>query len=362
LTPDDVAASAKLSTAQLWHIANHIEACFQPPKPCWIRGKVRTIDRLKKHLKPPFKRIGAFLDANFPTHPAAHGGVKGRSAVTSARLHLGARFIVTRDVRKCFDSITRPMVLDALRGLSFRPDTAKLLSWLFAFPDRLPTGSPLSPRALNLFFKSLDQNVASQSGRKHWKYGRLYDDLLLSGRRTAEAPLCGSLLEQEIERSGLAVSEKKKAKLGLQTSAKVQYVHGLIVNSRRGVRISSKQAQTASALADAYVHGARRVAPLSLAPLAARRLQLHGWICTFRQAEFSPWEHLNRQLETGDRLVNARLRAAGLVPRRGKWWVVSYGPNRTTIHDEPRRLKNAWLRRQASPGRSVCTGPGGTAA
>ena len=56
----------------------------------------------------------------------------------------------------------------------------------------------------------------------------------------------------------------------------------------------------------------------------------------FRQAEFSPANHIWRMLSSADMNVLRMLVSKGLYPNKNKWWIV----NKT--RNEPERLLRLW--------------------
>lgn len=328
LTPATIAKGMGISEVHLWWLAHHIDRLYKPRRKQLIKGKARPIDPPTPWLKRTLRKLHRFLQKSFPPHRAVHGGAKGRSCVTAANVHKGRPFLIARDVDNCYPSVTTEMEKQTLLCQGFRADTAHILSLVLTRQDIIPHGAPTSSDALNLYLSESDRRLARTMIRRGARYSRTYDDMVVSTRRVETVDALGAVLEIEIARRGLRVSEKKRRHHGLQLPHQVQTVHGLVVNNPRGIGLTLEQQQRALRVGEEYVGAARCVSPESLEPVAYKRQQLFGWINYSRQVRFGPAKHLARLLGQGDRLVGRRLRLNG-VTRTKKWWVCSPQRNRT---------------------------------
>ncbi len=148
------------------------------------------------------------LLAPIPVHPAAHGFVAGRSAITGAVVHAGADVVITLDLEHFFSSITAGRIWGVLRAAGYPEPVAHLLAGLTTHvspvsalrsmpsgPDpsrdfrlrrrlaapHLPQGAPSSPQLANLVAYSLDRRIDAYSRAAGIRYTRYADDLTLSG-------------------------------------------------------------------------------------------------------------------------------------------------------------------------------------
>ena len=343
VSPEHLAGAMGLSVDRLWAFARHIDACYKPRRKQWDGKKHRLIDPLYKTPKRLLKRLHRFFQRNRLSHPSAHGGVRGRSCFSSAHIHVGRRFIWTRDVEDCYPSISPDAMLRQLHTLGFRHDAAKVLAMLFTYRGGVPQGSPVSGDALNLFFWNLDQLLASSAGRVGLGYSRNADDFVLSGNKRDNGETVVARLEQELGSLGLKVNEKKKRKSGLQTSSEERLVHSISVSKPRGTSISRMQTKEALNLAGNYVAACRSITADSLQAVSAKRYKLTGWMYYCRQAEFGPARAVRQQLDAGDRHVLKKLRAVEISSKKNKWWIVDLKHQR----NEPKRLATIWHRRQS---------------
>ena len=193
-----------------------------------------------------------------PVHPAAHGFVRGRSAVTHARTHVGAESVVCLDLRSFFSSISVARVNGLFRGLGYPEAVAWALACLCTHPTpvrvlagmppggttsgrawaraslqqrHLPQGAPTSPALANLACVTLDQRLAGLAGAAGLTYSRYADDLTFSGARGSAGRLVfavGTIARDE----GFDLNP---AKTRVRSATERQEVTGLVVNDQLGV-------------------------------------------------------------------------------------------------------------------------------
>lgn len=193
-----------------------------------------------------------------PVHPAVHGFVRGRSAVTHARSHVGADAVVCLDLRSFFASITAARVDGLFRSLGYPEAVAWALTCLCthqtpvfalsAMPDggsaggrtwlraalrtrHLPQGAPTAPALANLVCFSLDRRLAGLAGAVGLTYSRYADDLTFSGPPVDARRLVSSVATV-VRDEGFALNP---AKTRTRSKGQRQEVTGLVVNERLGV-------------------------------------------------------------------------------------------------------------------------------
>ncbi|MER2561558.1 MAG: reverse transcriptase family protein [Myxococcaceae bacterium] len=193
-----------------------------------------------------------------PFHSAAHGGVRGRSAVTHASLHSGRRIVAQFDLADFFPSITfkrvfgffvalgyrRPLARDlaaltttstpsaqlALRDLHSGADRVVFHQLVMRLRERhLPQGAPTSPALANHLAFMLDQRLSEAATSMGLTYSRYVDDLAFSGDVCVSLPRLERLVESIVLSEGFALRHRKSR---LQTSATRQRVTGLVVNEK----------------------------------------------------------------------------------------------------------------------------------
>jgi len=116
-----------------------------------------------------------------------HSGVKGRSHVTNARIHIGDKPIVKLDIRRFFPSIDVPRVRRFFsRQMNCAAPVSDLLTRLCTFRGHVPIGSRMSQHLAYFAARPMLEDLHRLSIR----YGVLFtcyvDDLSFSG--TAATP------------------------------------------------------------------------------------------------------------------------------------------------------------------------------
>jgi hypothetical protein len=111
-----------------------------------------------------------------------HSGVRGRSYVTSARLHVGTLAMAKADIKSFFPSVRQTDIYQffAVR-LQCAPDIAGRLAKLCSFQERLPTGSPLSQILAFLAFQPMFDEIAAMARSAGLRLTLYVDDIVVSG-------------------------------------------------------------------------------------------------------------------------------------------------------------------------------------
>nr|WP_231127231.1 reverse transcriptase family protein [Motilibacter aurantiacus] len=196
--------------------------------------------------------------ARVPVHPAAHGYVPGRSAVTNAAAHVGAAVVVSLDLEAFFSSLSAGRAYGVLRTAGYPEPVAHLLTALCTnavpvhvlrgLPDsvpvdvrfrlrralatpHLPQGAPTSPTLANLCAHALDRRLAGYAAAAGVTYTRYADDLTFSGGPglLRAAPALVTAVRRIAAAEGHRVNV---AKTRVRSSAQRQVVTGLVVNER----------------------------------------------------------------------------------------------------------------------------------
>jgi hypothetical protein len=340
LSIECLAEKMKVQKDFLWLLARDTTVMYKPTRKQKKSGGFgyRDIDAPKKQYKPLLRKMAKILSACIPPHPAAHGGVLGRSSFTSARRHCGAKFITTRDIKACYPSLTQDKLFRAFLSLGASVAFAKFLSAVMTVHGRVPQGGHLSSLAVNLYFARMDEHFTMNSIQQHGAFTRLTDDFVVSAPNRQIAIKFGNEIDQAVFNKGLEINEKKREKRGLLSGDSIKEIHSLVVNSRRGVRPKRDHLKKALGLATYYARFARSARPEDVPYLADLRSRVAGMMYYFRQAEFSPANHIRRMLYNADTNVLRMLVSKGLYPHKNKWWVVHKTRN------EPLRLLRLWQR------------------
>jgi RNA-directed DNA polymerase len=263
-TPGELAAWLDLSIEQLDWLADqrrghrrsistrlqHYHYAFVPK----ASGPPRLIEAPKPRLKAIQRRILDEILGKVPVHPAAHGFVAGRSAVTNAHLHAGEAFVLCLDLKAFFPTLRMARIHGIFRTLGYPWAVARLLTGLCSTetpmalfarlpaasrPDwplqalycsrHLPQGAPTSPCLANLAAWQLDRRLAGLARRIGVRYTRYADDLSFSGdhKIAARLPSLQRGVEQIVSDEGFALNP---AKTRIMRAGQRQQVTGIVVN------------------------------------------------------------------------------------------------------------------------------------
>jgi len=227
LTVELLAGSVDVPLNQLWAFARSESLRCKPARIKVVRGKRRLIDPPTYDFKRVGRRVHRFFKKNFPPNATVHGGAPGRSCVTAARLHLGKRVVLARDIKDCYPSITRTALKKSLIRSGFRRDVAILLSMLMTVAGRVPHGSPISSDALNLYCRAMDRRLLRARRRLNVPISRTYDDITSSTDNYSLGKQVARIIEDAILGQGFEINERKRRKHGVQLSSRAQHVHSL---------------------------------------------------------------------------------------------------------------------------------------
>lgn len=153
-----------------------------------------------------------------------HGYVRGRSTLTNASKHAGAKVLLCADIIDFFSTVTDARVQGVLESLGINLSLSPLLAKFLTIDGSLPLGLHASPLIANLVCKSLDVKLSELASTKDATYTRYSDDLTFSSSKDVPSQIdVSGVLESE----GFALSPGKYriSKLGQS-----HYVTGLSVS------------------------------------------------------------------------------------------------------------------------------------
>jgi hypothetical protein len=162
-----------------------------------------------------------------------HGGVKGRSPLTNARLHVGKAAVLNFDIKQFFPSVKPSYVYKTFyEQLRFPADVAHWLTKLVVFKGQLPQGAPTSTVVANLVILPLCRRLELLASKHSSDYGQFVDDGTFSGPLYLKN--LRSLIERIIRQEGFQASPKPH-KRKTRYYWEEQVVNGVRVNKRIGV-------------------------------------------------------------------------------------------------------------------------------
>ena len=201
--------------------------------PAWIRaseysyfripkksGSYRKIHAPRSPLKEIQTTLNVLLQAVFTPSAHAYGFVEGRNVRDNAVIHVGQTCIYNIDLEDFFPSLTKKMLLEAMRReLSDRivsDEVIRLICAICTAPadgwtESLPQGAPTSPVLSNIVLKRLDGQLAAIAEKAGYRYSRYADDITFSHSHDIRriSPSWRERIESAIEDYGLRINESK---------------------------------------------------------------------------------------------------------------------------------------------------------
>ncbi len=210
-------------------------------------GTPRLISAPKPDLKKAQRWIMREVTEHLPVHGAAHGFLVGRSILTNAQVHAGARILVKLDIRGFYPTVTWRRVKGLLRRAGLGEQVATLMALLATEspreevqthgktyfvatgPRSLPQGAPTSPSITNALCLRLDSRLSGLAKKLGCRYTRYADDLAFSWHGDTKADI-GNLIHAVtalVKAEGFAIHPKKTR---VMRKGARQQLTGMIVN------------------------------------------------------------------------------------------------------------------------------------
>jgi hypothetical protein len=255
---NDVDALAKaigMSVAKMRWLAFHRDVDSGTHYRRWLvpkrDGTPRLISAPKPDLKAAQRWIARQVTEHLPVHGAAHGFLVGRSILTNAVGHAGAKVVVKMDIRGFYPTVTWRRVKGLLRRAGLGEQVSTLMALLATEspreevvthgrtyfvatgPRSLPQGAPTSPSITNALCLRLDARLSGLARKLDCRYTRYADDMTFSWHGDAKADI-GNLIHAVsaiVKAEGFAIHPKKTR---VMRSGARQSVTGLVVNQAPG--------------------------------------------------------------------------------------------------------------------------------
>jgi hypothetical protein len=151
--------------------------------------------------------VSRYILLKIPVSECAHGFVQGRSIVTNATQHLGARAVLRIDIKDFFPTIGLPRVLSLFQSLGYNTRASYALARACLLDNKLPQGAPTSPTIANLVVHRMDRRLAALAATADLSYSRYADDLVFSGKSISNT--FGSIVSQVIRSEGFELNPDK---------------------------------------------------------------------------------------------------------------------------------------------------------
>lgn len=206
-TIEELAHLLAVSPGDISHIVSRLGSHYRPRKRNKKDGSVRVLNVPNEQLMLLQRKINAHVLNDVPLLSCVYGGVRDKSILDCAQLHVNQKVVHTMDIANFFGTVNPRMVRTVFERIRFRQDAAALLTRLTTFDGQLPQGAPTSTPLANLVLLKLDRRFMHLAEIHDFKYTRWVDDLSFSGGHRLLK--LRSLLKRVVEDEGFAVSETK---------------------------------------------------------------------------------------------------------------------------------------------------------
>jgi RNA-directed DNA polymerase len=169
--------------------------------------KIRKIEPSHALLKSIQSKILKNILEKIELLPCVQGGVKSKSNIDNARLHLGKKYHLCTDLKDFFPSVSHHKVFKMFRNRCFSNEIAGLLTKLTTFKGKLPQGTPTSTYIANLILYETDLALLEFCARNEIVYSRYVDDLVFSSQ--SDFKIIQDEIFNIINESGFKRSQKK---------------------------------------------------------------------------------------------------------------------------------------------------------
>lgn len=213
-------------------------------------GGMRHIAAPKTQLKMAQRQILEQILQNLKISDMAHGFIKSRSVLTSAKTHnTSPDLLINIDLENFFPTITFERVRGLYQSLGYSGYIASLLAMICTYCERmpveikgetkyvktservLPQGSPASPMITNIICHRMDKRINGLCKKLGLTYTRYADDMSFSYIGDTENIAIGSFLNsiaKIIEEEGFHI---KKEKTHILRKNNRQYITGIVINN-----------------------------------------------------------------------------------------------------------------------------------
>ena len=213
-----------------------IAIAFEKVNKSYVEKKIKKKDSSFRILHVPrydLKKIqkSIYLKLLKKIHlpSCAHGGISNRSIITNAQCHIGKDWVVNIDIKKFFDNVHYPHILEVFKSLGCSENVAKILTRLTTYKRSLPQGAITSPCLSNLVLFNLDKRFVLLCAKNGLMYTRYFDDITISGNKRVISERMKKAYTEIIKTEGYAINYKKSWKFFNKDED--QIVNGLLVNN-----------------------------------------------------------------------------------------------------------------------------------
>jgi len=160
--------------------------------------------------------------------PFSTGFEKGQSIKDNANPHVGSNFMLNIDLQDFFDNIQANKIFTVFSSLGYNSTISSALTKICCYKNRLPQGSPASPKLANLVCIKLDYRIHGYTGRRGIIFTRYADDITLSAQTLKKIENARYFLTSIIPTEDMIVNYKKISLCGPRRQKKIT---GLILST-----------------------------------------------------------------------------------------------------------------------------------
>jgi S1-C subfamily serine protease len=151
------------------------------------KGGTRLLSAPNSRLKYLQQRIAELLAEIYKPRNSVHGFIRGKSALTNAKEHLGRGQIVKLDLKDFFGQINSRRVLGLLKAIGISGEVSLVIVRICLLADSLPQGAPSSPVLSNMISFRLDNSLLHYARENRLRYTRYADDIVFSSHGGSRA-------------------------------------------------------------------------------------------------------------------------------------------------------------------------------
>ncbi len=225
-TVNDLSAHLRISPAFLWGLVRD-DYNYQTYEVRKKSGGIRELSIPIEFLKRVQRWILRNILEKLKTTASCFGFSPGSKLRIHAEQHVGAKEVLTLDIKDFFPSISFARVVGVFRVAGFAPSGAWLLSRLCTWKEMLPQGAPTSPLLANLVCFRLDRRLAGFAKGRGLIYTRYADDMTFSSTSTNQLAKARRFVTHIVRDCGFELNETKTRLAGPRRS---KVVTGLVLN------------------------------------------------------------------------------------------------------------------------------------
>ncbi len=151
-------------------------------------GTFRHLAEPDDNLKQIQKRLVRSYLRNAQIHRCATGYRRKMSVADHVYPHIGAKIIITADIKDFFPSTSKERVYQWWWEQFEADNPAKLATILTTYKGNLPQGAPTSPALSNVVNYEMDRRLARRIERTGGVYTRYVDDMVFSWKENHRLP------------------------------------------------------------------------------------------------------------------------------------------------------------------------------